>query len=155
MWRSTQGGPLMLWQWRIQSWSQGGFPKVANLRGYWRSVPARVSRPWLKKIMAWGGFRATQKPPWIRHSMVCTIRTFYKKQYLRINPFWKYWSGLGLVWFLGLRLHTHHISVHPTWGAINWGVLTFFPRSSFRVISLIQNGIFFHVVVREKTPGTE
>ena len=29
-------------QWRIQSWSQGGFPKLANLSGWGRSVPASI-----------------------------------------------------------------------------------------------------------------
>ena len=38
-------------QWRIQSWSQGGFPKVANLSGWWRSLPVRVSPPWYKKTL--------------------------------------------------------------------------------------------------------
>ena len=39
-------------QWRIQSWSQGGFPKAPNVSGWWRSVPVTVSLPSLKKIMA-------------------------------------------------------------------------------------------------------
>ena len=30
-------------QWRIHNWYQGGFPKVANLNGWWRSVSIRVS----------------------------------------------------------------------------------------------------------------
>ena len=47
----------------VQSWSRGGFPKVANWSGWWRSVRARVSSPWFKKIMARGGFPGNQKTP--------------------------------------------------------------------------------------------
>ena len=50
-------------QGRIQSWSQGGISNVANVRGWWGSVPVTVSRPWLKKSWPGGGFRATRKPP--------------------------------------------------------------------------------------------
>ena len=34
-----------LYQWRIQSWSEGGFPNVANVRGQSGSVPVTVSPP--------------------------------------------------------------------------------------------------------------
>ena len=46
---------------------KGGFRTSENVSGWWGSVPVTVSTPWLKKIMAGGGFRATRKPPWIRH----------------------------------------------------------------------------------------
>ena len=32
-------------QWRTQSWSEGGFPNVANVRGRSGSVPVTVSPP--------------------------------------------------------------------------------------------------------------
>ena len=34
--------------WRIQSWSEGGFPNVANVSGRSGSVPVTVSPPDLK-----------------------------------------------------------------------------------------------------------
>ena len=54
----------MYWdQWRIQSWSEGGFPIVANVSGRLGSVPVTVSPPDLKKIMVGGGFPGNQKTP--------------------------------------------------------------------------------------------
>ena len=58
-----------LHQWRIQSWCQGGFPNVANVSGWWGSVPVTVSPSWFKKKSWPGGgwFPDNQKTPWIRH----------------------------------------------------------------------------------------
>ena len=42
-------------QWLIQSWFQGGFPKVENLSGCWRTVPVKSVTPWLKNITVGGG----------------------------------------------------------------------------------------------------
>ena len=54
-------------QWRIQSWSQGGFPSH-KFKGLVKvSASNSVIRVDLKKIMAGGGFRVTRKKTWIRH----------------------------------------------------------------------------------------
>ena len=44
-------------------------PKIANVSGWWRSVPVTVSPPpMIKKLMTGGGVsRQPETPPWIRH----------------------------------------------------------------------------------------
>ena len=50
-------------QWRIQSWSQGGFQKWLV-----KVCASKGETPLIKKNHGQGGgFRATRKPPWIRH----------------------------------------------------------------------------------------
>ena len=50
-------------QWRIQSWSEGGFPKVANVSGRSGSVPVTVRvTPLIKKNHGRGGGGGSGQP---------------------------------------------------------------------------------------------